>query len=116
MNWTEYISSRTEICHGQPCIQGTRIMVSVILDNLADGVDEGTILKNYPSLTHQDIQAAIGYAADLARERFIYRTRLKFPFWRSSELRVFVSCCAGLYSANNTRCSQHAARHFKQSR
>ncbi|GHT16970.1 hypothetical protein FACS1894189_2010 [Planctomycetales bacterium] len=71
MNWTEHISSSAEICHGKPCIRGTRVMVSVILDNLADDVDEEIILKNYPSLTHHDIQAAIGYAADLARERFI---------------------------------------------
>ncbi len=46
-------------------------MVSVILDNLADEVDEKTILENYPSLAPNDIRAAIGYAADLARERFI---------------------------------------------
>jgi len=46
-------------------------MVSVILDNLADDVDEATILKNYPSLKRDDIKAAIGYAAELAKERFI---------------------------------------------
>ena len=46
-------------------------MVSVILDNLADNVDEETILKNYPSLNHDDIRAAIAYAAELTRERFV---------------------------------------------
>ena len=46
-------------------------MVSVILDNLADNVDEETILKNYPTLNRDDIRAAIGYAAELARERFV---------------------------------------------
>ena len=46
-------------------------MVSVILDNLADNVDEEMILANYPSLKREDIRAAIGYAAELARERFI---------------------------------------------
>ena len=46
-------------------------MVSVILDNLADNVDEEAILKNYPSLNHDDIRAAIGYAAELTRERFV---------------------------------------------
>ena len=71
MDWTDRISSNTEICHGKPCIHGTRIMVSVILDNLADNVDEETILKNYPSLEHADIRAAIAYAAELARERFV---------------------------------------------
>ena len=71
MDWTEHISSNADICHGKPCIRGTRIMVSVILDNLADDVDEATILKNYPSLKRDDIKAAIGYAAELAKERFI---------------------------------------------
>ena len=46
-------------------------MVSVVLDNLADNIDEETILKNYPSLKRDDIRAAIGYAAELARERFV---------------------------------------------
>ncbi|MCL2306559.1 MAG: DUF433 domain-containing protein [Planctomycetaceae bacterium] len=47
MDWTNRISSNADICHGKPCIRGTRIMVSVILDNLADDVDEAMILKNY---------------------------------------------------------------------
>lgn len=46
-------------------------MVSIVLDNLADGVDYATILKNYPILTEEDIHAAVQYAADLARERYI---------------------------------------------
>ena len=71
MDWTEHISSNAEICHGKPCIRGTRVMVSVVLDNLADNIDEETILKNYPSLKRDDIRAAIGYAAELARERFV---------------------------------------------
>ena len=71
MDWTEHISSNADICHGKPCIRGTRIMVSVILDNLADNVDEETILRNYPSLERDDIRAVFGYAAELARERFI---------------------------------------------
>ena len=71
MNWTDRISSNVDICHGKPCIRGTRVMVSVILDNLADNVDEETILQNYPSLERDDIKAAIGYAAELARERFV---------------------------------------------
>ena len=71
MDWTEHISSNTDICHGKPCIRGTRVMVSVVLDNLADNIDEETILKNYPSLKREDIRAALGYAAELARERFV---------------------------------------------
>ncbi len=56
------------VCHGKPCIKGTRIMVTVILDNLADGTTPEEIIANYPPLTMEDIKAAIAYAAELARE------------------------------------------------
>jgi uncharacterized protein (DUF433 family) len=71
MDWRNYITVDPGIAHGQACIKGTRIMVSVILDNLADGLDLTEILKSYPSLTKEAIQAAINYAAELARERVI---------------------------------------------
>lgn len=69
MNWQERITVNPSICHGKAYVKGTRIMVSVILDNLAAGVSESDILKSYPSLKRLDIQAAISYAAELARER-----------------------------------------------
>ena len=59
------------ICHGKACIKGTRIMVSVILDNLAADKDYEEILQNYPSLEKEDIMAAIAYAAYLTKERTI---------------------------------------------
>ena len=65
------ISVSPSVCHGRACIKGTRIMVSIVLDNLAAGVSEEEILKSYPSLTQRDIQAAIAYAAELTRERLI---------------------------------------------
>ena len=71
MSWQERISVNPSICHGKACIRGTRIMVSVILDNLAAGVSEEELLKSYPSLKHEDIMAAIAYAAELARERVV---------------------------------------------
>ena len=71
MDWRERISVDPLVCHGKVCIKGTRIMVSVILDNLAAGVSPEEILKSYPSLGSEDIQAAIAYAAELARERVI---------------------------------------------
>ncbi|MGA7732579.1 MAG: DUF433 domain-containing protein [Chloroflexia bacterium] len=71
MDWRERITVDPAICHGKACITGTRIMVSIILDNLAAGVEEDRILQNYPSLTLEDIKAAIGYAAELARERIV---------------------------------------------
>jgi uncharacterized protein (DUF433 family) len=71
MDWREHISVDPGVCQGKACIKGTRIMASVILDNLAEGVSEGEILKSYPSLTAEDIRAAIAYGADLAGERTI---------------------------------------------
>jgi len=52
----------------EACIRGTRVLVSAILDNLAAGVPRGEILVSYPSIQEPDIQAALAYAAELARE------------------------------------------------
>lgn len=60
-----------EICHGKACIKGTRIMVSVILDNLAGGSSIKEIIQNYPSLKKEDILATLEYAAELAKEEVI---------------------------------------------
>lgn len=69
MNWREHISVDLAVCHGQACIAGTRIPVSVVLDNLAAGQTTEEILASYPSLTTASVRAAISYAAELARER-----------------------------------------------
>lgn len=71
MNWHERITADPKICHGKACIRGTRIMVSVVLDNLAAGRTHPQILASYPSLKDEDIRAAIAYAADLARDDLI---------------------------------------------
>jgi uncharacterized protein (DUF433 family) len=71
MNWRDHISADPAICHGKACIKGTRVMVSVILDNLAAGESVEEIIKSYPSVTREDVQAAIQYAAELARERIV---------------------------------------------
>jgi len=71
MDWRERITVNPMTCHGKACIKGTRIMVSVILDNLASDVSEKEILESYPSLTLEDIKAAIAYAAELSRERLV---------------------------------------------
>jgi uncharacterized protein (DUF433 family) len=75
MNWRERISVDPAVCHGQACIKGTRIMVSVVLDNMAAGVPTDELLKSYPTLSADDIQAALEYAAELARERMVYLPR-----------------------------------------
>ncbi len=69
MNWKTYITVDPNICHGQACIKDTRIMVSVILDNLAAGLSHEEIVQSYPTLNYEDIQAAITYAAEITRER-----------------------------------------------
>jgi uncharacterized protein (DUF433 family) len=71
MNWREHITVDPKVCHGKACIKGTRVMASVILDNLAAGISREEILRSYPSLTGDDIQAVIAYAAELARERVV---------------------------------------------
>ncbi|WGV26435.1 DUF433 domain-containing protein [Halotia branconii] len=67
-NWQERISINPNVCHGKACIKGTRIMVSVVLDNLADGLTFEEIVTDYPPLTLEDVKAAIAYAAELTRE------------------------------------------------
>lgn len=71
MNWRDRIMTDPQLSHGKACIMGTRIPVSVILDNLAEGTSIEELLESYPPLTQEDIRAAIAYAADLASERVI---------------------------------------------
>ena len=71
MDWRSRISTDPNICHGKACISGTRIMVSVVLDNLAAGADASAIMRLYPSLRVEDVTAVIAYAAELARERVV---------------------------------------------
>ncbi|MDQ3398745.1 MAG: DUF433 domain-containing protein [Deinococcota bacterium] len=71
MNWRAHITVDPAVCHGKACIAGTRVMVSVVLDNLAAGLTADEIIQSYPSLNREAIQAAIAYAAELARERVV---------------------------------------------
>ena len=71
MNWREYISVDPSICHGQACISGTRVMVSVILDNLAAGLTVEETVESYPSVSDDAVEAALHYAAELAKERVV---------------------------------------------
>jgi uncharacterized protein (DUF433 family) len=67
-NWRQRISINPAVCHGRACIRGTGIMVSVVIDNVAAGVTRDDILQAYPALHPADIDAALAYAAELARE------------------------------------------------
>jgi len=67
----ERISINPKICHGQACVKGTRIMVSLIVQYLANGDSVEDILTSYPSLTREDVQGCLAYAAELTRERVL---------------------------------------------
>lgn len=69
MEWQDRISLDPQVCHGKPCIKGTRVMVSVVIDNLAAGESHESIMRGY-HIQEADIQAALHYAAELARDRF----------------------------------------------
>ncbi|NHJ88059.1 MAG: DUF433 domain-containing protein [Asgard group archaeon] len=66
-DWKAQIASKVSICHGKVCIKNTRVMLSVILDCVAEGMTEEEILKEYPSLKEGDVSIALQYAASLAR-------------------------------------------------
>lgn len=65
MQWKEHITVDPKVCRGMACIRGTRVPVSVVLDNLAVGLSVQQILQSYPSLSEEAVQAAIAYAAEL---------------------------------------------------
>lgn len=65
------ISINPQVCFGKPCIRGTRIWVSLLLDQMAAGESTEDILRNYPQLSQDDLLAAIAYGAEAARERII---------------------------------------------
>ena len=67
----ERVSVDPNVCFGKPCIRGTRIWVSLIVENLAEGIAEPEILAAYPQLAPQDIRAALAYAEEMTRERAI---------------------------------------------
>ena len=65
------ITINPNVCFGKPCIKGTRIWVSLILDFLASGMSAEEVLKEYPDLTLLDIQACLAYGAEMSRERHV---------------------------------------------
>lgn len=71
MNWREHITVDPQVCHGKACVTGTRVLVSVVLDNLAAGLSAEEITKSYPSVSLDAVRAALSYAADLAGERVV---------------------------------------------
>ena len=70
-NLLHRISIDPAICFGKPCIRGTTIWVSLLLDLLASGSSTEEILEDYPHLKREDVLAAIAYGAEMSRERFV---------------------------------------------
>ena len=68
IDWRQHLSSDPSVCHGQVCAKGTRVLVTNILDSLAEGSGRDEILKSYPTLRPEHLDAALAYAAELARE------------------------------------------------
>lgn len=65
------IAVDSNVCFGKPCIRGTRIWVSLILDFLSNGMTIEDVISEYPQLTKEDILAALAYGAEMARERYV---------------------------------------------
>ena len=72
MNWQERIVIDPGILVGKPVVKGTRLAVEFIVDLLAQGWSEAEILRNYPGLTHEDIQACLSYASAMLRMERVY--------------------------------------------
>ena len=71
IDWKEHITIDPGLHHGDPCITGTRIPVTIIVGSLADGMTAKEILDAYPQLSPADIQAALAYAADVMRQELL---------------------------------------------
>lgn len=67
-DWRARITTDPRVCHGKPCIRGTRVLVSTVLDFLQAGESVEAILAEFPGLNESDVRAALGYAAWLAHE------------------------------------------------
>ena len=72
MNWQERIVIDPGILVGKPVVRGTRLAVEFIVDLLAQGWSEAEILRNYPGLTREDIQACLSYASAMLRMERVY--------------------------------------------
>jgi len=77
MSWQDFLTSDPSVCGGEICAAGTRIPVTVILDNLAEGSTKDQILSSYPSLRPEHVDAALAYAAELAREERLVPIRAR---------------------------------------
>lgn len=68
VDWKNHVEIAPDLHHGDPCIRGTRIPVTVVVGSLADGMTVDEILDSYPQLTTEDVQASLAYASELLRQ------------------------------------------------
>jgi uncharacterized protein (DUF433 family) len=76
VSWQERIVVNPEILVGKPVVKGTRLAVEFVIGLLAQGWPEGEILRNYPGLTREDVQACLGYAGELLASENVYPVAL----------------------------------------
>jgi uncharacterized protein (DUF433 family) len=72
MEWRERIVTDPNILVGKPIVRGTRLAVEFIIDLLAQGWSEAEILRNYPGMTREDIQACLSYASNVLHSEKVY--------------------------------------------
>ncbi len=77
MNWRTYIHSDANVLLGKPVVKGTRLAVDFILDLFAAGWTTEQVLENYPTLTHESLQAVFAFAAECMREEALYSVPAK---------------------------------------
>jgi len=71
VDWRERVIIDPDVHHGDPCIKGTRIPVSVIVGSIADGTSVEEVCAAYPRLSLDDVRAAMAYAAEVLRHEII---------------------------------------------
>jgi uncharacterized protein (DUF433 family) len=70
-DWKERVIIDPQVHHGDPCIKGTRVPVSIIVGSIADGMSLEEVRAAYPQLSLEDIRAALAYAAEVLRQEVI---------------------------------------------
>jgi len=68
VSWQERIVVDPTIHHGDPCVRGTRVPVTMIVGSIADGMSPQEVIEEYPQLTLDDVSAALAYAAEVMRQ------------------------------------------------
>lgn len=74
MNWQEYITTDDQVLLGKPTIKGTRLSIDHIVGLLAQGWTEEDLLKNYPRLSQQSLQAVFSYIQECLKDVSSYKT------------------------------------------